>query len=212
VEALSRRNSIRLFRLTATTEIAIARTEDYRDLITKLAAGSPDSNNVFGRYSDTLDMCTGVSVAHGTLVAALTSSASSNRSRTCDDIDSCDHPKPSKRAKFQFKAVFNADDDIAALLQEGFLRARESREHQTQAYWFAAPHLGPFTGSLVNGRAEMRTILRRARRKEVLLRDLSKKTMRRSHLGIRFHISDLVTRSEATEIATSSGPLIKLRI
>jgi hypothetical protein len=213
VEALSQRNSIRLFRLTATTEIAVARTGDYQALISHLAESTPRISDVLARYAAALDVCTGVSVSHASLADALKSSDLPNVLWETSKGDVKSARKRSKpEAKFKGSELVNADDDISVLVQVGLLRARELRDYDAQAYWFSSPHLGPFTASLVNGRVEIRAMLKRARRKELLRHDMDKKRLRKSHLGIRFHIVDLVTRDEAVEIATSTGPLIKLRL
>ena len=49
-----------------------------------------------------------------------------------------------------------------------------------QAFWFAVPHAGAFTISIVDGRSEVKAVLRRARREEVLESQLVGKKMRNS--------------------------------
>jgi hypothetical protein len=49
-----------------------------------------------------------------------------------------------------------------------------------QAFWFSAPHLGSYCSNLMNGRTELATLLRRTKRKEMVMRELSKKVLRRT--------------------------------
>ena len=49
-----------------------------------------------------------------------------------------------------------------------------------QAFWFSAPHLGAYCSNLMNGRTELTTLLRRTKRKEILMRELTKKVLRRT--------------------------------
>ena len=112
----------------------------------------------------------------------------------------------------------NAEETTLALVKAGFLRVRDTVDvgcgadvASEQAFWFAAPHVGVFAASVVNGRDELRSMLRRTKRKEMLRRELDPRRLRHSTLGIGFHITDLVARSEAVEVPTAFGPLVRLR-
>lgn len=76
--------------------------------------------------------------------------------------------------------------------------------------WFTPVGCGTLLHEAVSGREELMTIVGRYKFGEVLVRELSKKRLRGSSLGVRFHLRDMVGRGLVELIETTSGPMVKL--
>ena len=97
------------------------------------------------------------------------------------------------------------EDEVASLIRRGLLLHRD-----TTSFWLAVPNAAVFVNELQRGREQLEKIIKRAKFKEVLKRDLIKRKWKWSKLGMKYHIADLVGRGSATAIDTTSGALIRL--
>jgi serine/threonine-protein kinase 19 len=77
-------------------------------------------------------------------------------------------------------------------------------------WWLSIPNIGSYTKSLIMGRREIASLLKRQKWKEMLLKDLEKKKLRYSTLGINYHVKDLVGKGIVDSVDTTSGKLIRL--
>ena len=85
------------------------------------------------------------------------------------------------------------------------------RHRDTVSYWTAIPNAGPVLGWMRKGRVEILAMLKRAKYREVLRRDLLKRKLRGSKLGMPFHIADVVGLGLVTSIKTTSGDLYRFK-
>jgi len=83
--------------------------------------------------------------------------------------------------------------------------------HEINHFWFCIPNSGSFIASLVKGRKEIVSILKRQKFKELLLTDLQKKKLRYSSLSIEFLIKDMIGLNIIARVSTTSGYLIQLK-
>lgn len=98
------------------------------------------------------------------------------------------------------------EDGVARLMNRGLLLHRD-----TVSYWTAIPNAGPVLGWMRKGRVEILAMLKRAKYREVLRRDLLKRKLRGSKLGMLFHIADVVGLGLVTSIKTTSGDLYRFK-
>lgn len=78
------------------------------------------------------------------------------------------------------------DDAITLLVNAGLLLI-----HEVDNFWFSIPSSGLFVASLVKGRKEIISILKRQKFKEMLFMDLVKRKLRYSSLSIEFLLKDM---------------------
>jgi len=78
------------------------------------------------------------------------------------------------------------------------------------SYWFRLPFTGNIVKSLVKGRGEIVSMLKRQKFKELLLKDMKGKKLRYSDLPIEFLVKDMVGLGVLERMDTTSGPLIRL--
>lgn len=198
VEKLRCSNKIRLLTLSGTPGLAILHTADYCALLQSSSRMNPQSAHAFTAFEEALSSLTTPIVSFDALKKVLTP-----------------QQRPSKIARDRGRSVIGStyfsslgEEIISTMVRAGFLRSREMYEERV--YFFAAPNLGPFTASLIGGRAELTAMIGRAPRREILRRELKKKILRRSDLGLDFHIMDLVAIGDCFELRTASGGLIRL--
>jgi len=97
------------------------------------------------------------------------------------------------------------DDALPVLAHAGFVVQSSGRVS------FAIPNAGRFVIMVRNGRDEVLTTLRRRKPvQEMLLRDLHEVRMRRSILGVDFHLLDLLGLSLVELCDTPIGPIVRL--
>ncbi|GAQ90379.1 hypothetical protein KFL_006330060 [Klebsormidium nitens] len=96
---------------------------------------------------------------------------------------------------------------VSLLLQAGLL-VRQLAD--STAFWFAIPNVGLLVKSVVQGRKELIGYLSRRKYREMLHTELSRKNLRYSILGMRFHLRDLLGSGKAFTVSTTVGPLIRL--
>jgi serine/threonine-protein kinase 19 len=98
------------------------------------------------------------------------------------------------------------DNAITLLVNSGLLLL-----HEVDSYWFSIPRAASFIKSLVRGRKEILSILKRQKFKEMLLSELEKRRLRYSILNISFHVKDLIELGSIESVPTLiSGPLIRV--
>ena len=217
IEILRRRNKLRCFRLTNTTDVALCLTSDY------LVAGA-----FIASFSDLVEQSTALSAPHDVAEQAL--SKPSKRQRLGGPHVSIS-TKPAGEKEAGLTPVDRA-------VRAGFLRVREADRSSNpvrfslpddaliryfmwhllfilsmcaQGLWFSASHLGAFSVALVCGRQELVAILARFPRKERLFSDLCLRRLRSSWLGISFHVTDLLVRGDVMKLETARGSLVRLK-
>eukprot|EP00026_Physarum_polycephalum_P013777 Phypoly_transcript_14217.p1 GENE.Phypoly_transcript_14217~~Phypoly_transcript_14217.p1 ORF type:complete len:271 (+),score=41.32 Phypoly_transcript_14217:141-953(+) len=77
-------------------------------------------------------------------------------------------------------------------------------------FWFCIPNAGLFVASLVKGRKEIISVLKRQKFKELLLSDLQKKKLRYSSLSMDFLVKDMNGLNIIERVPTTTGFLIRL--
>jgi serine/threonine-protein kinase 19 len=76
---------------------------------------------------------------------------------------------------------------IRTLIAIGALLLRD-----VNTYWISVPNIGIFVKSIIQGRKEVVSLLKRQKWNEMLLKDLIKKKLRYSNLDMSFHIKDMI--------------------
>lgn len=97
------------------------------------------------------------------------------------------------------------ESDITLLVNAGLLILRG-----IDTFWFSIPSIGPSLKSCIQGRQEIITRLKRQKWRELLLKDLEKKKLRSSELGVQFHLKDLLGQGTLESLPTTVGNLIRL--
>lgn len=105
------------------------------------------------------------------------------------------------------QAVAVSDAHLSLLLHEGFL-VRHS--HGSEGYLFSMPGGGPAVRSIREGRAEIVQALQRRQYTEIPERDLEKRKLQRSLLGVRFHVRDMLGSGALLRLQTTVGPVLRL--
>jgi len=98
-----------------------------------------------------------------------------------------------------------SEDDITILINAGFLLLRD-----VNTYWISIPNVGRFVKSVVQGRKELLSFIKKQKWQEILEKDLLKRKLRYSKLDNTFHLKDLIGKGFVTTAETTAGPLIRL--
>lgn len=104
-------------------------------------------------------------------------------------------------------AVLGADLDYATLLTRlGLLTAKDEA-----SFWFAVPGMGRFVEHRKAGARETILLLKRTQYKEMLLKKLELRSMKKSMFTAQWHIRDIVGSEQVEVVTTSLGTLVRLR-
>ncbi|KAK3267733.1 hypothetical protein CYMTET_23732, partial [Cymbomonas tetramitiformis] len=115
-------------------------------------------------------------------------------------------------ARFTGASESSLDVRISALMNAGLLTrmvAQVSNQRGT-CYWFSIPGIGVLAKNLVHGRTELEGLLSRRRYCEILQKELEKRKLHNSSLGMCFHIRDLLGSGKMKSSATTCGALLRL--
>ena len=77
------------------------------------------------------------------------------------------------------------------LVNKGILLVRDVGKNNA-SWWFAIPGVSPFIKSLTKGRDMVRQILKKAKYKELLRKELLGRKLTVSKLPIEFHVHDII--------------------
>ena len=103
--------------------------------------------------------------------------------------------------------VTNNNDYVAVLLEAGvIIRHIDS---SSDRFLFSMPNAGPAVRGIGTGRKEVLGILKKRKHSEILVRELMKRKLKTSPLGVRWHLRDLVGSGLVVEIQTTVGVLIR---
>lgn len=106
----------------------------------------------------------------------------------------------------RLKQLVDTDDiGMNHLMKMGMFTLRDE-----ESLWFAIPNAGTFISSLETGKKEILNILSRKKFKEILLRDLYRKTIRGTVLTTQFLVREMVTSGKIIITNTTNGSMITL--
>lgn len=105
---------------------------------------------------------------------------------------------------------------MSILLREGLLTRAFSGAGgggggpASASYLFALPHAGAAVRSVAEGGAELLGVLRRRAQRQIPERELMKRTLRRSVLGLRWHLRHLLGSGALERVESTVGPILRL--
>jgi len=99
------------------------------------------------------------------------------------------------------------DQQISLLMTTGLLTRNVAAR---DSYLFAVPGAGRLVTSIAKGRKEAVAALSRKKYKEAFLKDVMKWKLRGSCLDMQWHLRDLLGRGIFKQVATTSGPLLRV--
>lgn len=100
------------------------------------------------------------------------------------------------------------DRQMTQLVRLGLFTVRD--EH---SFWFSLPSLGPLLQSVQDGRAEVIAVLRRKKYREMMMHQLLRgHYIKKSRLGIEFHVRELIGSGLCEVVQTSTGDMISLKL
>mmetsp|Transcript_49530 Transcript_49530/g.94638 ORF Transcript_49530/g.94638 Transcript_49530/m.94638 type:complete len:316 (+) Transcript_49530:387-1334(+) len=202
LDQLRCRRVVRFFQLpTAADDCAVVFTQDYDAQVDSLKAratkqGAPSSHvAVFDWFRNKLlPACPEVSITQGELEGHM---ALAEQRRF-------DQPPVDAHVPW--------DKQVSLLVRAGLL-ARQISSGTTgagESFWFSIPNVGFISKCLMKGRAELQNLLTRRRYQEILEKELEKRKMTASALGIRFHVRDLVGSLKIERVSTTCGNVLRL--
>ncbi|BDA45346.1 Serine/threonine-protein kinase 19 [Coccomyxa sp. Obi] len=187
LDELRLQNKLRLFKLlTLHDGYAYLPTDDYQGIIariTQLQQEKGTAENVLAALQwyqqRVLPSCTGIDISHADLIWHLSR----------DDRGSEAHERVTEA-------------HISLLLHVGLL----TRHSVPDRFLFAVPNAGPIVKGIIAGRKELLGMLTRRRHPEMFVKELEKKKLNSSPLGMRWHIRDLVgsgalMQTQTTEVS-----------
>eukprot|EP00887_Chlorella_sp_A99_P002948 scaffold24.g2948.t1 len=210
LDKLRRRNRVRLVQLpgpAAAPDYAIVLTEDYA---AALAAAKAEATACGGAVAAAavvfdwflarvLPACTQVMLTHCELLRLLAAparkehgSGSGGQPRNCGAGQSAARSSSGSgqpAATAAAGAAAPGEAHVSLLLSHGFLTRHTAG---ADGYLFSLPGAGAAVRSVAAGRAELLAALARRRPPEALERDLLKRRLARSVLGVAWHLRDMV--------------------
>lgn len=108
----------------------------------------------------------------------------------------------------RLREVYGEQADIAEcqLVRAGWLTMRD-----VTSFWFAVPGMGAFSARRKEGTAELLNIMRRTPYKEMLLKKLEERSLKKTYFTAQWHVRDLVGGGTMETVETSVGTLVRLR-
>eukprot|EP00884_Botryococcus_braunii_P006774 jgi/Botrbrau1/16098/Bobra.7_2s0064.1 len=200
LENLRHANKIRMFRLPLGSDpYCYCLTEDYVAFLQRTERERQDNGmpvalaQVYGWFADrVLPQCPDLAISKARLLELL-----SRDSRV----------KSRKRKADEEEGELVSDKHITLLLNSGFL-ARDASDRD--GFVLGPGNVGPLVTSILKGRKELLGFLARRQYSQVLVKELEKKKMTRSPLGLRFHLRDLLGSGSVLRLQSTSGALVKL--
>ncbi|CAL5228660.1 g11830 [Coccomyxa viridis] len=193
LDTLRLQNTLRVVKLTSMQdEYAYLLTEDYVALISRIITEQEEKGTLpevlsgLATFGDILlPDKTGIDISHDDLLRHLQNASGDGK-------------------EVNRKVV---EAQLSLLLNVGLLtRHTASRDR----YLFAMPNAGPLVRAIVAGRKEVMGILSRRRHPEMFVKELEKKKLRDSRMGMQFHIRDLLGSGQLLKSTTTSGPLLRI--
>lgn len=108
--------------------------------------------------------------------------------------------------KLTGSACVSADDTIMHLMDCGLVVRDVSLD---RTFRFTIPRVGGLLEDIREGRKEILAIIRRTRHKEIMLKKLENKKLKKSRMGVSFHISDMRGLGMLEIVDTSMGELVR---
>lgn len=106
--------------------------------------------------------------------------------------------------------VHNANAAIDCFVSLGIMKERRETNPTSRSYWFSIPNIGSAVASLVAGRKEIITRVKRKMHKEISRKVLESSKLRSSVLPVSFHVKDLLSKGQLKVKSTPSGEFIIL--
>ena len=213
VNELRHRNVVKLINITD-EDLAVVKTTDLLPIVTQCQARADAKfESIFLRFSALLSAQTGVSITTRDLRRALSAPPKPSTDAALDLSGEGSGVRVGAKKGWQKEQGRESiasqpptpDEAIGELLRLGLLRRREG-----EAFWFAVPQQGKLAVAMRQGRTEVLTILKRSRYKELLVRVLKSKKLRRTPLDMDWHVRDLTARGLVSQHRTASGILVRL--
>eukprot|EP00472_Partenskyella_glossopodia_P010656 CAMPEP_0197529522 /NCGR_PEP_ID=MMETSP1318-20131121/28641_1 /TAXON_ID=552666 /ORGANISM="Partenskyella glossopodia, Strain RCC365" /LENGTH=334 /DNA_ID=CAMNT_0043085013 /DNA_START=202 /DNA_END=1203 /DNA_ORIENTATION=+ len=194
VSRLRLRNKIRVFEIPAAQGCqAVMLHSDYLDTVHGILIGEGKAAGQVGRaFLECTSDLKSVDVDRRQLVRLIQSKAKGVRSALEDTHTG--------------SISSMSDDRILTHLVNLGLVLRKSVEE----FYFAIPDVGALLIDIRNARKEIRRIVNRCMYKEILLKELEKKKLKKSRMGIQFHIRDMHGINLLEFIDTNLGILVRL--
>jgi len=192
LEQLYRASKLRIFKLlSGKNDYAVVKKDDYMNGIRK-AQEKFENATVFDKFiENVLSKHFDVYISKSTLISLLCKDKMGNK----ENFDG----KKIERPTGEEEAA------ITALVNSGLLLTQNADN-----FMFCVPNAGSFVASLVKGRKEIISILKRQKFKELLLSDLQIRKLRYSSLSVDFLIRDMIGLSIVESLPTTNGNLIRL--
>lgn len=104
---------------------------------------------------------------------------------------------------------------MSILLREGLLTRAFSAGGgdagpASASYLFSLPHAGAAVRSVADGGREVLGMLRRRAQRQIPERELLKRPLRRSVLGLRWHLRHLLGSGALERVESTVGPILRL--
>eukprot|EP00192_Tetraselmis_astigmatica_P020807 CAMPEP_0117676390 /NCGR_PEP_ID=MMETSP0804-20121206/16146_1 /TAXON_ID=1074897 /ORGANISM="Tetraselmis astigmatica, Strain CCMP880" /LENGTH=300 /DNA_ID=CAMNT_0005485523 /DNA_START=164 /DNA_END=1063 /DNA_ORIENTATION=- len=197
IDDMRRRRVVRVFKVPiATDDYAVQLTEHYEKHVrevkhTLIEGGTPaETAAALDWFIDrVLPRWVEVSISHNDFVELLA------------------RPRHRSSSREAGGAGEVSEEHVSLLLKSGCI-SRQHRLTSGEAYWFAIPGAGPILQDLEGGRKEIIALLKKRRCGEMLERELLKKKLRGSGLGVPLHLKDLLGLGIVKSVPTTSGPLL----
>lgn len=94
---------------------------------------------------------------------------------------------------------------LSQLIQSCCVTMRDAR-----SLWISIPNAGSFMRSLRKGRDALKRIVKNSKFREALERDVLKRKLKGTKLGMRYHMSDAIGAGALVSTKTTMGPLLRL--
>lgn len=95
---------------------------------------------------------------------------------------------------------------IDHLLKMGLFRNKDE-----ETLWYSIPNGGKFMDSLVKGRKEIISMIKKKKFKEILLRDLLRKGLKTSQLSVLYLMKDMISLNQLQMSDTHNGKLVSIK-
>eukprot|EP01095_Lingulamoeba_sp_RSL-Kostka_P011194 TRINITY_DN4194_c0_g1_i2.p1 TRINITY_DN4194_c0_g1~~TRINITY_DN4194_c0_g1_i2.p1 ORF type:complete len:321 (+),score=72.38 TRINITY_DN4194_c0_g1_i2:118-1080(+) len=207
IQQMIRNNKIKIFKITNETgnnqEIYMF-TNDYSDLIkkTKLRFSSKYTAKQLEIYdmfiSNVIPYIETISITQSVLISLLF------------EEGDCDEDEEFFKEKKKLK---NQSEILKPLTQTGILLSKASSFSILSdeiEYYFGIPLSGSFFKQVIDGRKEILTAIRRKRFKEYYINELKKRTLKKTNLGVDFHLKDLIGLGYIEKVQSTTGELVRI--
>eukprot|EP00053_Salpingoeca_punica_P006068 m.58293 g.58293 ORF g.58293 m.58293 type:complete len:268 (-) comp13517_c0_seq1:330-1133(-) len=104
------------------------------------------------------------------------------------------------------KAMKCHDEEVSRLVRLGVLTRRDEG-----SLWLAIPNMGIFVSNLLSGRTEVVKMLQRSKFKELLRTALMAREVKRTKLGMKYLLDDLLGSETLTCSTSASGDILRLK-